>query len=357
MKKIFIWSLFMVVALDLIISLATEQPKNGVQQGKLTEYFNYGLSIEKKLFRRVSNDNTTAANIAKAGWFKPKNNPDNKDDSTKKRIFIYGMSFSNHIGDILSKQDKSLDVRMFGGPGAPLNHSFAYYQHHRPHNKGDVVILGILASSLPMTNTLTHITSNFEYPAAHFYPRYKLDANNKLFKKELHINSLSELRTIMNNKKQWYQVKQTLEANDPFYDDILFSQNMTDKSVFLRLLKRAWGQREKLKTLRRYHDKTGFKNTERLIEVSQAIVRTFSQNVRSDGAIPFVILFNDRGFGDHLYKVLEPVLVNNNVLHYSTHDEYPANKLSNFISDGHFTPAIDTSIAVKVMERITANKK
>lgn len=349
MTRIILWSLIAVIALDIVINLATETPKNNIKPGKLSQYFDYGRSIESKLYRKVSNNNETADNITKAGWFKSSNN---KKTNNKKRVFIYGMSFSNHIGEIISKRDDTLDVKMFAGPGAPLNHSYTYYQYHRPHQKGDIVILGILASSLPMINTLTHMTSNFEGPAAHFYPRYQLNPNNNLIKKELPINSLSELRVAMYDNKQWHHVKEALEKEDSFFNEILFSQNFTDKSVYFRLLKRAWGQRHKLKMIHRYHNEAGFKNTDRLIDVSQAIVSKFAQQVRKDGAIPIIILFNDRGYNDHLYSILKIILKEDRIPYYSTHVDFPANQLSNFLPDGHFTHEIDTFIAREILYKI-----
>ena len=353
MMKIILWSIIAIVLIDVTINYAFESSINNIKPGKLSQYFDYGRSIESKLFRNVSSDNKTAALLTKAGWFKTSEytNIENNSHLKQKRIYVYGMSFSNRIGKIISKYDKTLDVRMFDGPGAPLNHSYAYYQRHRPHKKGDVVILGILASSLPMINTLTHMTSSFEGPAAHFYPRYKLN-DVQLIKKQLPIYSLNELRVAMYDDKQWQDIKETLKKEDSFYDELLFSKNYTDKSVYFRLLKRAWGQRHKFKMLQHYHDETGFKNTDQLIDISRMIVANFAQQVREDGAIPIVILFNNRGFDDHLYTILKSTLMNNNIQYYSTHIDFPADNLTNFIRDGHFTPEIDTSIAMKVLKKI-----
>lgn len=353
MTRIILWTLFALLAIDVIISFVIETPKNNIKPSKLAQYFDYGRSIESKLFRRVSNDNKSADIITKAGWYKSNSNTLSKKttDNNRKRIYIYGMSFSNRIGRIISKRDRSLDVRMFAGPGAPLNHSYGYYQSHRPHQKGDTIILGILASSLPMINTLTHMTSNFEGPAAHFYPRYRINSNNQLLKTELPIKSLTNLRTIMKDKIKWRHVKEKLEKEDSYYNSAIFLQNYTDKSVYFRLLKRAWGQRHKLKITGWYHDQLGFKNTERLIDVSQLIVRKFVQQVRDDGANPIIILFNDRGFDDHLHTILKPILIEDNIQYYSTHRDFPARELTNFIPDGHFTHEIDESIAIKILKK------
>ena len=362
MVRIILWSLLAMVLLDITIDHIVTSPQNNVRPSRITQYFDYGRSIEAKLFRIVGSDDSNAASLARAGWFEP--NPLEqtlklgRTQGSKKNIYIYGMSFSNHIGEIISQYDESLNVMMFAGPGAPLSHSYTYYQKHRPHHQGDIVILGILASSLPRMNTLTHMTASFESPAAHFYPRYRLDVDNKLLEDSVKIDSLSELRRIMYDDVRWCGIKRKLEENDAFYDSTLFVYNLTDASIFARLLKRAWGQKHQLQVMQTYHDNNGFKNTDRLVDLSQLLVTKFATQVRDDGAIPFVILFNNRGFSDHLFDILKPVLDQNNIPYYSTHSDFPAEELSNFIPDGHFTPQIDYKIAMSVLsavERIQKN--
>ena len=96
----------------------------------------------------------------------------------------------------------------------------------------------------------------------------------------------------------------------------------------------------------------GFKNEERLIDLAQALVARFADSVRADDAIPYVILFNDRGYDDHLHQVLEPVLIQKDIAYYSTHLSFPASNLANFIADGHFTREIDAQIANSVYQHL-----
>lgn len=341
--------------IDVTISYEFEAPKNNIRPSVLSRYFDYGRPIESKIFRLAGTDDLDADNIAKAGWFKglsDNQNFNNSPENNKQRVLIYGMSFSNHIGKIISKKDRSLDVRMFAGPGAPLNHSYAYYQRHRPHKKGDIVVLGILASSIPRMNTLTHMTKSFESPAPHFYPRYYINEDNQLVSKHIQIESLEELRHAMHNKERWEAIKKSLETDDSFYNEILFTESFTAKSSYLNLIRRAWGQWHTHEIIEHYHDDNGFKNTDRLVDISQIIVANFAEQVRNDGAIPYVILFNSRNYKDHLYTLLESTLKHNNIPFLSTHKDYPAEELSNFISDGHFTPEVDHLIAESVLKDI-----
>jgi len=56
-----------------------------------------------------------------------------------------------------------------------------------------------------------------------------------------------------------------------------------------------------------------------MVELAQALVSEFAARVRADGAIPYLRLFNDRGYDDHLYQLLKPVQVLDAISYYSTH--------------------------------------
>ena len=60
---------------------------------------------------------------------------------------------------------------------------------------------------------------------------------------------------------------------------------------------------------------------------------------------PVVLLFNDRGYGDDLYRGVAPVLDRDHIPYVSSHTIAPATDHQNFVADGHFTPANDEKIA------------
>ena len=82
------------------------------------------------------------------------------------------------------------------------------------------------------------------------------------------------------------------------------------------------------------------------------MVSEFAATARADGKRPLVILFNDRGFDDHLYQLLQPTLSANQIAYISTHDIAPATDGTNFSSDGHFTQAANQKIAEKTLSVI-----
>lgn len=355
MTRTALWIIVFAIAFDVTINHFFTMPYGHKTGAQLANFFEYGRSVEGKIVRMISDNDTNAHNLAKAGWFKSREeNPGlPAGRRTTRNVYVYGMSFSRHIGKILSQIDPGLNVKFFDGPGASLNHSYAYYELTRPHEKGDVVILGILASSLPLLTTMTHMTSHFESPSPHFYPRYRIDDSNKIVKDEIKIKSLSELRRIMSDTETWGETKQALARYDAFYDPIIFEKDFLDHSVYFRLVKRAWGQRVLALNYNRYHDLNGYKNEDGLIDLAQRLVSEFADRVRSDGAIPYLILFNDRGYDDHLYQVLKPILTGKDIPYYSTHRRFAATNLANFISDGHFKPVIDIEIAKEVHRQLT----
>jgi len=352
MVKLISWAILFITIISIAIYSLFQPAENNQAENLLQRYFNYGRSIESKLFRQVSDSNENAADIAKAGWFQAKNKELTISRNQQHRaIYIYGMSFSNNIGEILA-QEKALSIQVFSGPGAPLNHSYAYYKRHQPNKENDIVILGILASSLAKLTTVTHMTSNFEAPAAHFYPRYILNDTGFLTAVNPPVDTLEGLRSSMYQQKKWHKITQHLRKYDAYFSPVLFHQNLTDNIVYLNLIKRALSQKYSRDILNNYHDKKGFKNTDNLIEISQKIISDFAVQVRQDNATPFIILFNDRGYSDHLYQILAPTLKQKQIAHYSTHKEFPADNLSYFIADGHFKPEIERIIAKRVLTKI-----
>lgn len=348
MNNLIIWLITGFIIIELGVSFLALGGES--QNNPLSTYFNYGLSTESKLSDAINTNDRDKKSLMQAGWFLPKTE---QSDPTRPLIAVYGMSFSNHIAEIIKEKQQHYDVMTYAGPGAPLNHSYTYIDKHRPHKKGSIVILGILASSLPYLNALGHMTHSFEAPAAHLYPRYFLDDNEQLSPIEIDIHSFQTFSHALQNEKKWRLVKQTLADHDAFFYPTIFEHNLTDYSAFARLIKRALAQKHQAHIQHQYHDENGFTNHDRLIEISQYLVKDFAQKVRSDGAIPYIILFNNRGYQDHLYTTLENTLNDHNIPFYSTHEQFPSDNQANFIADGHFQPSIDEKIADAIITKLS----
>ena len=79
----------------------------------------------------------------------------------------------------------------------------------------------------------------------------------------------------------------------------------------------------------------------------------FATTARAAGLQPIVILFEDRGFGTALSTIAAPVLRANRIDFVATSSIASPNDSSNFIADGHFTPAVDKEIARAVLALLT----
>ena len=71
--------------------------------------------------------------------------------------------------------------------------------------------------------------------------------------------------------------------------------------------------------------------------------------------VPIVLVFNDRGFSDHLFQIFEKTFAEHDIPYLSTHESAPASDLSNFIPDGHFRPDLDEEFG-KQLRRIVADR-
>src|SRR5262249_21750049 len=124
---------------------------------KVVSFFEYGESIEAKLRRMVGLTSTPALPFAPVGFLEPGPGgdlpaaPEPGDDLL---VASYGMSFSNDVTQALTEVAPAITARFVAAPSAPASHAYAAYTVDRGRHKADVVILGVLASSVP--GLLTH---------------------------------------------------------------------------------------------------------------------------------------------------------------------------------------------------------
>ena len=246
--------------------------------------------------------------------------------------------------DAALRLDPTLAVSTFDGPAAPPNHSFAGYMLEREQLDADVVVFGILASSVPKLPTLTMMTSTYEAPCVYTYPRYRL-AGDELQATWPTVVSLADLRAARNDPAKWNAYVNELAANDAYYAPYLLRSTWLDHSALARIAWRALAQRHLRTVGERYHTAAGYTDDPDLLPVLRQMVATFAKTAREDGRTPVVLLFNDRGYGDDLYRGVAPVLDRDHIPYVSSHTIAPATDHQNFVADGHFTPANDEKIA------------
>lgn len=342
-----LWTLCFLGMFDVAINRLFPYPTDPLapRPSQMNVYFEYGRSVEGKLARMVGANDQTSSDLAKAGWLTPREwSPAKLPAKKNLLIAIYGMSFTDQIAEAMEQLDPRLAFRRIVAPSAPPNHSYTAYLIDRGRHDADVVIMGVLASSIKAMPTLSAATWQFEVPALYTYPRYELE-KGKLQAIEPRVHTLAELRNVLNDPQSEF-VKQ-LQSRDRAYSSFLFQKNWLDHSAIVRLVRRAWAQRHLDRLENDIHSAKGFAKEE--MSVLQAMVCDFATTARKDGKFPIVVVLNDKGYEDHLIQALLPRLGQDAIPYVSTHAIAPASNLSNFVGDGHFTKPANQRIAKAVL--------
>jgi hypothetical protein len=350
-----LWVLIFLLIFDVAVNLLFPFPLDPqASPNFISNYLEYGRSLEGKLRRMVGKDDTSSSLIAQAGWLNPQqwqDQPQQPEPGKNLLVALYGQSFTQQLGQELVKLDPKISVRLLAGPAAPPNYAYAAYEMDRGQHQADVVMLGLLASSIKALRTLNGMTWQFEGPAPYSYPRYAL-VNDRLEATWPQERSLAALRQTLNTPPAWQSYLAQLRAHDDFFSPFLFEQNVLDHSALVRMLRRAMAQRHQQNLGDQvYNGKTGF-NAEEDVPVLRAMVTEFAKSARQAGKLPIVLLFNDRGFSDHLFQALRPVLAAESIPYVSTHDLASPVDTRNFVGDGHFIDSANKKFAQAALEII-----
>jgi hypothetical protein len=187
------------------------------------------------------------------------------------------------------------------------------------------------------------MTWHFEVPCPHLYPRYFLEGR-KLRQIEPIVKSSAELREALADPQLWRAVVDQLESHDAFFEPRVFNADFGDHSALARTLRRAWGQKRLRETRAIMHGPDGFTNATGAVDTARVILERFAKDVRARGQLPVVLLFDNRGYADHLYQALGPWLEERGVPFIATRDIAPASDLSNFVPNGHFIEEVDLEL-------------
>ncbi|QLE58465.1 hypothetical protein [Nostoc sp. TCL26-01] len=352
-----LWIVFFLLFIDASVNILFPYPSNPQTASNQTSlYFNYGRSIAGKLNQMVGKTDDSSSAIAQAGWLDPElwqKLPTTRTQEKGLLVAVYGMSFSNQVGEAMRDMDSQITLRMIAAPAAPPSYSYAAYNLDRGRHEADVVVLGVLASAVKGLRAMSGATWQFESPAPYTYPKYWLEAE-KLQQVQPAIASLSQLRTALHNQQKWQAYTQQLQEHDQFFHPFLFPGNFLDNFATVRLIRRAWAQHHQKAIELRVYNAQGF-NAEYEIPVLRKIISEFASSATQDGKMPIVLLINDRGYEDHLYQALAPTLESQKIPYISTHSLVSVSDSSNFVPDGHFTKSANQKIAQAMLQSINKN--
>lgn len=347
------WTLALLglIAADLLIGRLVVMPLSpSLAPTSFQRYFDYGRSVEAKLRRMVGKGEADTAVVAYAGWLDEQVIKPNERLPEKMRVAVYGQSFAFQIAEALQRKDDRFQVvARLGGPSAPLSHSYAAYRADNSKNSADLVIVGVLASSLPRLVSLTNTTTWFESPTPFTYPRYRLH-KDILVSSEPLVATLSDLRLALSDPVVWQAFASQLRRDDAAYNALVFESDIFDYSTLGRLLRRGYGQRHLQAVERRYHQRSGFTNRDGLLDITKALVADIARIAAERGQTLCVLLIHDKGFDDHLASALSSFLDSKGITFFSSHLLAPPSDSSNFLIDGHFTEEINNKLATGLVE-------
>lgn len=348
----FAWTLLALVGLDIAIGWVFAMPTDPHRKpSQMAQYFDYGRSVGGKITGMIGRDEAHSAPILVAGWIDrecrrvPRPAP-----AGHLGLTIYGMSFTNHIADQIEQIDPRFTISRYSGPGAPPSHSYACFEAVRragdDHN--GIQVLGVLASSLPRMLALGGASTSFEAPQPFTFPRYEVDSRGGLKLIEPIVRSPEDLRQPA--KRAAFETQ--LAQNDAFYDPYQFDGQWADRSVFLRLLRRAYAQAEfRSRSFRFVHDGTQFRAN--MGPLLRAILISFAREARARGQRPFVMLLQDRSTGrDSLVRLIGPSITKVGATVIRSDEIANVDDQRNFLPDGHFTQKIDRLLAQRLLAAI-----
>ncbi len=366
------WALAFLAAADVGLNLAFPPPPPAVPPDRVPRYavrafLNYGRSTAGKLAHMVRPTDAASAPLVPVGWVEhgaltPNRIGPAAGGPPRLRVAVFGMSFSNHISSAMARLDPAVAVAQYAGPSAPPNHSFALYRQVRRLGPAappaDAVVLGILASSVKGMLTQTGSTWLFASPAPYCYPRYTLGPTGQLVERWPSVRTEADLRAALADPAAMAAFRLSLSAADRYYDPFTFGGTWLDCSALARMVRRAYADHRAAAVSAHVETKDGFTTDDPDVGPTlRAMCREFAATARADGRRPLVLLIQDQGSRDHLYRLLAPGLAADGVPSLSTHDLVDTADRTNFIpGDQHFTPANDDRIARAVLARLDAGR-
>jgi len=350
------WTIAWLALFDLGTSLAVRAVAARNPASGLVRYFEYGRSTESKLDRTLAQPVDSAdALVERAGWLDPTewaSLPDRPGPGANALVAVYGQSFAANATIEAARLDGHLTLRLIGGPAAPADHSHAIFVLDAPLRKADVVVMGVLASSVARIGAMSQVSYSFEQPAPYTFPHYTV-SDGELHAEAPAFTSEAEFRRAFSTRSsEWDRFKDQLAANDRGFDRIAFDRTPLDASQLVLLMRRGWVAHHQ-----NYEDgvrdpRSGFNPNAEPVGVLNALLRDASRRARARNERLIVLLEHDRGYADHLYKAVAGTLQAENIEFVSSHTLFSSSDPANFIANGHYTDAANQKFALALARLI-----
>lgn len=340
------WVAFWLVGLDVAASIAFAYPSDprDLSPSRLALYFDYGRSMEGRLRRATRSDPDLTAPITLPGWYRPLVATDRPSKPNGTKVHVYGMSHAVRLADALQATSPTLSARTVAAPGATANWAFGAFRRDDRRRPGDVAVLAIMSSTLPMITTMSPMTWNISFAMPYTSDRYRLRSDRMVVTAPPY-DSFQDYVETFEDPARWAAAKRTIAANDPFYDPWLLDETVLDHSSLVRLIRRAWAQTRDRKRREGVLDEHGFVAESEAVQLANAIVASFARQARREGVTPVIYIVNNQGYGDQLFRALEPTLRSQRIPFLNSAAVVDPGDARQYLPDTHFTDDADRRLA------------
>lgn len=360
LSKIIAWTLAALIVADIAVNTLFRYPTDPkvTNPSQLQMYFEYGRSTEGKLRRMTRPSRDETAPISLAGWYDPLEAVDRIRPGASQTITVYGMSHAVRLAEALARTPNTYNVRSVGAPGASPNWSLGAFHRDRggattgKTGKSRVVVLGMMSANLPMITTMSPMTWNVSFPMPYTADRFRVGADGRLSTTHAPYSTFEGYVSTFYDPAKWQSAKAFFAANDPMYNRWLFDASGADRSVIVRLLRRAYGQRIERDMKHAVFADGGFDPNAEQIRVANAMIADFAAQARRDGQIPVVFIVNNFGYDDLFYRALKPTLESAKIPYLSSHTVVSPKDPRGYLPDSHFTDANDDRLAKALIDVI-----
>lgn len=354
--RVAFWFVAWVLIIDLGLNLvgAVLSGRSGGHSG-LARYLEYGRSIEGKLSVILGPTGRQANPVISAGWLDPqlwRGLPAQKEHEGQALVAVYGQSFAFRVMDQARQIQPGLLLRKIGGPAAPLSHAHAAYQLDKGQRQADVVVVGVLASALGKSGSMSGLAFSFESPSPFTFPSHTIQDGRWVAEPPV-LRTEQEFRSaFLQRGETWARFEQQLQRHNPGLDGFTLRESFLDRSALVRLARRGWvaSQNAEQKSM---VDEAGLpRELSAQLPLARHLLSDLQAQTSERRERLIVLLLQDKGSDRVLSKTLAPFLRERGIAVVDSADFINPRDARNFVADGHFTPQGDRRLAEHVLRLI-----
>lgn len=320
---------------------------------QLARYLEYGRSTEGKLVRTLGPNGDQPDAVVSAGWLDPRQWQllRREADAGHQLVAVYGQSFAINMVTEAVRISGNLQMRAVGAPAAPLSYAYAAYMQDKDRPAAGTVVIGVLASSLARSSSMSGLALSFEGAAPYTFPSYQL-VDGALKETPPPFTTESDFRNAFRLRdERWQQLVQHLKERDPAVSDFSFDENFLDHSVLIRLARRSWVASQVSQLKPDVHATELPVGLTSELPVAKAQLLALSLESRRRGEKLVVALLQDQGYAEALTTTLAPFLKEHGITVVDSSDYVDSNDARNFLRDGHYSHEANRRLAQALLER------